>query len=159
MFYEILEYCKANAIANTLQPNEVYIWRKLCRDYSKKFNEPLTEVMEMNPEHILTAIFEDQLDSYNVEENIEDLVDKIYSMENPEYEKEKEDELKQFIEDAETLEKERIKNRKPIHKALKDEVSLRDTSEKSYLDKKNKPASGSINLEYLEKLDNEKGEF
>lgn len=152
-FKELLDYCKAQAIANTLEGNELTVWRSICRSYSKKFFTPLHIVFEMDPEEVMLAEFEDQLDGFK-EEDLENILEEVYMLEDPEYEKSKRTEIKNFIEMAEEEETERLRLGKPIHKAMKNEVSIPETlPEKPKKSKENKPSGGSINLAYLEKMD------
>lgn len=152
-FKELLDYCKAQAIANTLEGNELTVWRSICRSYSQKFHTPLHLVFEMDPEEVMLAEFEDQLDGFK-DEDIENVLEEIYMLEDPDYEKSKRDELKHFIDMAEEQEAERLRLGKPIHKAMKNETSIPETlPEKNKKPKENKPSGGSINLSYLEKMD------
>lgn len=151
-FKELLDYYKMEAINNTLVNTEVSVWRTLCRNYSKKFSTPLHLCLDgtIPPEDILLAEFEDQLEGFDEEKDLEAMLDQIYMIEDPEYEQQKQDELKEFMEKAEREEVERIRLGKPIHKALKNEPTLAETSIPKEL-----PKSGGINLSYLAKEENE----
>lgn len=152
-FKELLDYCKAQAISNTLATNELTVWRSLCRNYSKTFSTPLHIVFDMDPEEVMLAVFENQLDDFR-EEDIEAVLEQIYMLEDPEYERTRRDELKHFIDMAEEQEAERLRLGKPIHKAMKGETSIKETlPEKANKPKENKPSGGSINLSYLERMD------
>lgn len=154
-FKELLDYCKAQAIANTLEGNELTVWRSICRSYSQKFHTPLHLVYDMDPEEVMLAEFEDQLDGFK-EEDVESILEEIYMLDDPDYESSKRTELKNFIEMAEEEEAERLRLGKPIHKAMKEETSIPETlPEKPKKSKENKPSGGSINLAYLEKMDSQ----
>lgn len=143
---DLVEFCQAEALAAKLVPDDASIWRKICRDYSKKFMTPLTEVHKLSPEFVLTSIYEEQLDAQNVDEALEDLLDAVYTLEDPEYEAEKEQQLSDFIDTIEAEEEERVKKGKPIHPGMKEESTLVPKTEQ----KKELPTSGYLNLSYLE---------
>lgn len=150
-FKDILEFCKAQAICNTIEPTELSVWRSICRSYSKKFHTPLHVVLAMDPEAVMIAEFEDQLEDFDKDKDLEAILDQIYTLEDPEYEGQKRQDLDDFIDHAEHEEQERIKAGKPIHKSMKNETSLKTLPEKSVDKPKKLPASGGINLSYLEK--------
>jgi len=81
---------------------------------------------------------------------LEKILDHIYTMEDPNYAREKVRELDDFVKRAEREEAERIRLGKPIHKALKQEPSLKNTPEKEESEEP-KQTSGGINLAYLAK--------
>lgn len=147
-FKDLLEYCQADAISGVLSPTEETVWRSICRSYSKKFNTALHLCLDgtIDPEDIMKAEFEDQLEKLNLDEDLEVILDKIYMLIDPEYEKEKRVELDDFIEKAEKEEEERLRKGKPIHKAMKDEPTLKIEEKEEP-----KPTGGSINLSYLSK--------
>lgn len=151
-FKSLTEYCQALALASKLSPDEEAVWRYMCRTYSKKFSTPLQEVMELDPEHVILSVYEEQLDELDPEEHVEKMLDMVYALEDPEYEAQKANELEEFIAQAEEEEIERVKNKKPIHRALRyeSEVSLKNLPDPE-------PKSGSINLAYLEREEAEGG--
>lgn len=112
-FQEILEVCQAQAISDKLTPNEISIWRKLCRSYSKKFHTPLYLVEKMDVEHVILNVYEDQLDTINHRkwENLQQLLEAIYSIEDPNYESNKEKKLEDDIARYEAEEEERQKKK------------------------------------------------
>lgn len=144
---DILDYTRAQAIADALQPTEESNWRKICRDYSKKFYTPLDKVLVMAPEEVCLAFFEDQMDERDVEKELDAIMDTIYSIEDPEYESEKKAELSDFMKEAEREEEERIKAGRAIHPALKaeNEVSIKNTPDVP----EDAPKGGSVNFAYL----------
>lgn len=155
-FKDLLDYCQAQAIANTLENTELSVWRNLCRNYSTRFSTPLHLCLDgtIPMEDIMLAVFEDQLDNFEEEKDLENILDTIYAMEDPEYEKQKRDELEDFIIKAEKEEEDRLAAGKPIHRALRGEASL--PTEETLPEKKplELPKSGGINLSYLEKEEN-----
>ncbi len=160
-FKDVLESCQAEALAAKMLPDEISVFRSFCRSYSKRFSTPLHLCLDgtIPPEDIMLAEFEEQLEEVKLEDNLEMLLDKIYVLQDPTYERQKKAELEDFIVQAEREEAERIKKGRPIHRSMKDEPTLKTTSEKApKLDKK-LPTGGSINLSYLEKLDNQSGGY
>ena len=142
---ELLEYCESIALAGKLSPTEDSVWRSICRSYSRKFSTPLHLVMEMEPEFVITQFYEDQFDDVDEEDQIEKIYDMILTLEDPEYAKQKQEELDSFIEQAELEEQERIKNNKPIHPALRGESQPNIPK----LQEPPKPTSGSVSLSHL----------
>jgi hypothetical protein len=148
---DVTEFCQALAIANKFSPDEEAVWRSVCRKYSSKFSTPLHEVLEMDPEYVFTHYYEDQLEDLDAEEHIDKLLDIIYGLEDPEYEKTKKEEFDTFLEQAEAEEQERVKLGKPIHPALRGETSLKNTVKKQEDVVPESPKQGFIDLSYLEK--------
>lgn len=153
-YKELLDYCKATALANALEPTEESVYRSICRSYSKTFSTPLHEVMELDPEFVTLSYYENEMDDVEVEENVEGLLDTVYGMQDPEYEKEKQDELKDFMKKAEEEEEQRVKAGKPIHKALKEEQTM-PTLKTEPPTPKQLPTSGGVNMSYFNE-DNER---
>jgi len=140
IFEELMQYCRIRAIENTLMPTEESTYRSLCREYSQKFHVSLPQVYLLDPEHVMGEVFEAQLEEIDIEGNLEAILDQIYTLEDPEYQSEKEKELEDFIEMAEAEEEERIKQGKPIHKAIK--KALLETT----LPPEVVPTRGSVNF-------------
>jgi len=152
-FKDLLDLAQAQAISNTLEHTEVSVWRSICRSYSKKFATPLHLCLDgtIPMEDVMLAVYEEQLENFDEENDIDNILDTIYTIEDPDYEQQKKYELGEFIHKAEREEAERIKAGKPIHKAMKDEESW--PTEKTLPKKvkpKKLPKSGGINLSYLE---------
>lgn len=161
-FKALADYCQAQALSDKLRPGDEAVWRQFCRKYSRIFHTPLHVVELLDPAKVILAIYEDQLEEVDVDENMEAILDLIYSLEDPDYFKEKRDDLKQFIKDAEKEEEIRQEIGKPIHRLLaeEDSVSLKkSTPEKAPAPlNKNLPQGGGINLAYLEKEENNSDE-
>jgi hypothetical protein len=151
---ELTEYCQAQAIADKLSPDEVSVWRSVCRAYAKKFNTPLHTVLLLDPETVFLHYYEDQLEDLDPAEHLDKMMDIIYTLEDPEYEKTKRDEFDRFIEIAEAVEQERVKAGKPVHPGLKSQTTLQDKP----VTVPETPKSGYVNLSYLEKEESE-GDF
>ena len=96
---EILDAASAEAIACQLTPTQESMYRHVCRLYSKKFNTALPVVMDLDPYEVALAVFEENLSERRDEEDfIDSLLEMIYSMSDPNYDKEKEKELEDFME-------------------------------------------------------------
>lgn len=150
-FKEVLDYCKAEAILNTLQATEESVWRTICRSYSQHFATPLHMCLDgtIDPIEIIKAEFERQLEDFDEEKDLEAMLDQIYLLEDPEYEKEKREELANFIKKIEKEEAERIRLGKPIHKGIKAEPELDSPSRKKL------PKQGGVNFSYLANQESE----
>lgn len=150
---EVIECCQVEAIANKLDPSPTSRLRRLCRDYSKKFHTPYHEVLQLDIEFVILAIYEEQLDDLDSLENLELLMDRVYSIEDPNYEKHKEYDIQQFIKDAEEEEQERLRTGKPVFQKKKKQVAKQPVESPKL--GKELPKSGGINLSYLERQDQE----
>lgn len=119
-FKDLLDYCQAEAIANKLSPTEASVYRAVCRSYSKMFHTPLIQVLAMDPEHVILEVYEEQLDSVDDDkyENLEKMLDTILTIEDPEYERLKNEKLDDDIAMYEAEEEERLRLNKPVHPSL-----------------------------------------
>ena len=90
-FKDLLDTCQAEAIANKLSPTESSIWRSLARSYSKLFSTPLHLVLNMDSEHVILNVYEYQLKDLDEDkiENLEHLMETIYTIEDPDYDAKK----------------------------------------------------------------------
>jgi hypothetical protein len=151
---DVIEFCQVEAIANKISPNAASRWRNFCRIYSKAFSTKYTEVLEMDPEFVITAVFELELDSVDVTDKMEELMDRVYSIEDPNYEAAKEHDLQEFIDQALEEEEERLKKGKPIFipRKRKQEVKVEKKPEEK---PKELPKEGYLNLSYLAKEEEE----
>lgn len=140
-FIDLIHYCKAQALRDVLSPTEESVHLSLCMAYSEKFHVALPEAMKMDPEHVLRVVFASQLESVNIEKNIDSILEQIYTLENPDYEKKKEDDLQSFIAQAEADEAVRLKK-------------LKKTSKKKKPEPEKKPLGGSVDFSSLK---NEEG--
>lgn len=150
-FRDLLDYCQVEAISNKASPTEDSVWRSIARTYSKLFNTPLHIVLnDLIPEDVILNVYEHQLEQMDIDkyETIKDLYDIICTIENPDYEKINEEELDDFVRKAEEEERERIK--KGISINPKKTLLSKKEPETEKL-----PTQGSINLDYLAKLDGE----
>lgn len=156
---DLIDCCQSGAIANKLLSNEETVYRKICRDYSTKYHTPLHIVMSLDPEHVILTVFEGQLDEIDVDdpEALENMVETLNIIDDPNYESSKESELQRFIDDAEKEEEDRLDSGKPIHKAIARETSIKNTLPEKPIQKNDKKAGGYLNLSYLEAMDKDEG--
>lgn len=157
-FKDLADFCQAQAVANKLHPTDESVWRKFCREYSNIFNTPLHIVKAMEPVDVVLELYEYQLDDISLDDNMETILDVIYSLEDPEYAKYKRDELKSFMKEAEEEEEQRQRAGRPIHKAmLDDDVSIKNSIPKEApISEPIKPRSGGI--KFTDNNDGETGE-
>ena len=150
-FKDLLDYCRAEAISNTLANSEVAVWRSLCRNYSKKFSTPLHLCLDgtIPAEDILLAEFEDQLDDFDEDKHLDAIMETINRLEDPNYDEILNKELEEFMTKVAEEERERIRLGKPIHKAMQKETDLENTSEKQ-VEETPKQSKGYVNLAYLQ---------
>jgi hypothetical protein len=156
-FKELLEYCQAEAIATRMNPTEDSVWRALCRTYSKMFHTPLSQVLEMDPEHVILNVYEDQAEDMDIEDynKLEHILDTIRTIEDPNYEAKRKDEQDEFDRQAELEEEERIRSGKAVHRSLQKDLDAKRLLEKGEEPPEKKPTGGMINLDYLSKQDSE----
>lgn len=148
---ELIETCKAEAIASRFYPTESDHWHWFCREYSKLFHTPLFHVMtELSPEHVILSVFEEQLENRSLQkrEDVEYLVEQIRRLEDPNYDANQEKEIQDLIASAEAFEEVRVKEGRPIPGIGK---QIPQTLEPE----KELPKQGYVNLAYLEKEDSE----
>lgn len=156
-FQELIEYCQTAALASKLAPDDEAVYRTLCRTYSEMFNTPLYLVKQMEPLDAILEVYEKQFSDIDVEENLEQILDMLYGLEDPDYATTKRNELKEFMKKAEEEEKKRIEEGRPIHKSLKSPSSKKTVLETPLPEKEKTPTGGSINLSYLEAEEAEEG--
>lgn len=150
-FRDLLDLCQSEALANRFSPTEKSIWESHCRTYSKKFHTPLSQVLEMTPEHVMSNVYEDQLSDIDPEEKIEDLLDWIYALEDPSYERKKEEDLDEFVKKAEREEEQRLTSGTAIHSSIKEVSNRKIDSDQKDIENSILPTEGSLDLSYLEK--------
>lgn len=154
---ELLDCCKAEAIRNTVEPTEDSVWREICREYSKKFSTPLHLCLDgtIPAEDIVLANFEEQLSTFSADDHLDKILEEIYTLADPSYEKGQKKEVDDFMEKAERDEEERLKLGKLIHKGMKEKSPLEtDIAPQMVVKKK---TSGSINLSYLAREEERNG--
>ena len=146
-FRDIVDFCQLSALSAKLQPDEVDYWHYYCREYSKRFHEPLSKVKEMNPELVLSEVFADQLSDWDVEERFEDILDLVGSLSDPEYDMKKErafrEETRKMVEE----DRQRIKEGRAVHSSLEKDKRVIVKEAPREL-----PKSGGLNMGLINQL-------
>jgi hypothetical protein len=155
---DLLEASQALSLADRLSPTEEAVWH---RYYSKTFSEPLSQVLTMDPLTVLTAVFSDQLDEWDVSERIEDIQDLLGGLLDPSYDINKEKAHREMMKKLIDDDKERLKNNLPIHESLAPKKLAESKTIPTELPKE-LPKSGGLNMGLIRQLQNEEketGEF
>jgi hypothetical protein len=141
---DIIDYCKAEAISGKFYPTEVSNWRWFCREYSKTFHTPLLQVMEMDPEHVILAVFEDGYDSRRLKnkEHVDSIIDDLRRLEDPNYDATRETEMQDWSAGIEQWEANRVAKGAPLPRKT-------DPKAPPVIPPKPLPQEGSINLAYM----------
>lgn len=152
---DLIDLCRAQSIANALYGGEDATWRYICREYSRTFHTPLHIVKQLEPEEVILEFFSNQMDDVKADDQLDSLLDQIYTLEDPNYAKEVRDELRNFMKQAEAEEEARVKSGKAIHPAIKreDEVSLKapeSTPDPEPSQLQDRPSGGSVDLSYFQ---------
>lgn len=108
IFSELLIYCKVKAIESLLTPTEETIWRAFCRSYSERWHVPLPKVRAMDPEEVIAEVLEARYEEMDAFEEIEGILEDIYKIENPRYEKQQKVEMDSFIQNMAKREQKRL---------------------------------------------------
>lgn len=97
-FFEFLEQMQVRAIASALRPNADYIWREKCREYSVQFATPLHQVYDLDPEFVISSLYEAEFSRAKVEENKEEVLGKLYRLNDPDYEEIEQEEIESLVD-------------------------------------------------------------
>jgi len=156
-FQDLLDYCRAEALASKVSPTEDSVWRSICRDYSEMFHTPLHLVLQMDAEHVVLNVYEKQAEGLDIEDyqKLEYIMDVLRTIEDPNYEAVKSKEQEEFDRRAEEEEELRIKSGKAVHPTLQKQVDAKRLLEKGEPETPAKPTGGMVNLDYLAKQDSE----
>jgi len=97
------------AMANVIAPDDDYMYRKVCRQYSTLFHTPLHIVFALPPDEVLKYVYEYQLEQLD-EEDLDVAADKIVNPQDYQDDKESFDKYVKELE-AEEKAKHRAKTR------------------------------------------------
>jgi|ERR1700677_765267 len=142
---DVIDFCRAEALAGKLHPTEVSDWRWFCREYSKTFHTPLHFVMnELEAEHVILCVLEEGLDSKRLSkrEDFETIIEELRRLEDPEYEHNKEKEIEDWTAGIEDWEADRLKKGAPLPRKGAKQEPVEPI-------KTQMPKEGGINLSYL----------
>lgn len=118
------------------------IWRMKLREYSERFHTPLHEVMDLDPMFVLQHLYEARLTPSMVEEELEDILEEMKKIKDPEYVKISAAELEDFVDQVINKEIKRLGTKKaPTPETIETEVKQAET----------RPKSGSMDFKDLGK--------
>lgn len=147
---DLIDLCRAEALASKLYPTEESEYRWFCREYSKTFHTMLHVVeKDLDPEYVISRVLENGLDSYRLRkyEDFEKVVEQLRRLEDPNYDATKAREFDDFASGIEQWESQRVAEQKPIptkQNQVKEEPP------------KDPPKQGFIDLSYLEDSEDER---
>lgn len=95
------------AVANVMSPDDDYLYRKVCRQYSSLFYTPLHEVYLLNPDEVLKQVYENMLEKMD-EDDLDLAADKII---NPEAYQDDADAFEAYARQLEEQERKRHQER------------------------------------------------
>jgi hypothetical protein len=152
-FRSLLETSQALSLADRVSTTEEAVWHRYCRIYSKTFSEPLSQVLTMDPLTVLTAVFSDQLDEWDLTERIEDIQDLLGGLLDPSYDINKEKAHREMMKKLVDQDKERLKQGKAIHESLEPK-KVKEAKSVSTAPVE-LPKSGGINMGLIRQLQND----
>ncbi len=147
-FYSLIEYCQLKAMNSCIDPSLESIWNLKCREYSLLFHTPLHVVHTLDPTFILTNLYEHQYHPSIVESELEDLLDKLYVIQDPSYTKMSKEEMEALVDTVMNKEIARMAKKKK----LTPQKIASEIKEETF-----RPKSGSMNFSELESLDSRSG--
>lgn len=147
---DIIDYCRAESIAGKLYPTEASDWRYFCREYSKTFHTPLSQVMDMDAEHVILSVLEDGMSNRSLrnEDDLAAITEDLRRIEDPDYDVNQEKVMDDFAAGIEEWEEERQASGAPLPK--KGVVTPAKQKPPKEL-----PKEGGINLSYLSEEEHE----
>lgn len=98
-FYSLVEFSQLKAIHAALEPSIDSIYRLKCREYSIKFHTPLHVVVnELDPVFILQSLYEDQYHPSIVEDELEELLERLRTIQDPTYSKMSQEDVEDLVD-------------------------------------------------------------
>lgn len=154
-FRALIDTAQCIALADKLHPSEVAVWERYCREFSQRFATPLLEVQAMDPLFVLQQIMADNLSEFDPEERLEDVLDLLGSLEDPEYDAKRERIIREQLRKMEDEERERLKSGRAVHPSLEKDkrVIVKDDPKIKEL-----PKSGGLNMQAINRLNNQDSE-
>jgi len=151
---DLIDYCRSEAISSKLSPTEESFWRNSCRIYSKNFNTPLHVVLEMAPEHVILNVIEDNIQSLDLDEDLDHIIEMINELEDPDYHANKKKAMDAIEERIREEEKLRLKEGRPVHANMA-KVKKEPTLTPPALTTEERKG-GFVNMDYLSQNENER---
>ena len=143
-FFDILEHSQLRAIDAAINPTAESIYRIKCREYSIKFHTALDQVMKLDPMFVAQTLFEDLFHPSIVNEELEELMDKLYIMKDPNYSRMKQEEVEDLVDAVLNKEIARAAKKKITSQEITSQIRAAEA----------KPKSGGLDFKDL-KLDSE----
>jgi hypothetical protein len=151
-FYDLIHHAELLAIGVALSPTPESIYSIRCREYSDRFRTPLHEVYDLDPMFVLKNLYEDKYQPSEIHDEMEDLLDKLYTMQDPTYSRMNKQDLEDMVDAVMNKEIKRLaKTKDPITGELKNPLLAKKTSDKEV--KPIPPKGGSMSFESLEMSD------
>lgn len=150
-FYSIIELEHLKAIYAALEPTLDSIWRLKCRAYSQRFFTPLHVVMnDLDPVMVLQALYEDQYHPSQIPEEMNDILEKLYTIRDPNYTAMSPQDIEDLVDAVLNKEIARFNKQKKVETKL---PGL--PPQKSLLEKKQepKPKSGGLQFDSVVEVD------
>jgi hypothetical protein len=145
-YYSLLEFEQLKAIQCALEPSLESAFRIKCRQYSDRFKTPLHLVMDLNPAFVLQHLYEDQYSVQEVEEDLQNVLELLYKVRDPNYEPMDQQEIEGLVDAVLNKELARYdkKNKKaPTQQTIREDIKKVEQ----------KPKSGGMNFDDLGKSD------
>jgi hypothetical protein len=150
-FRDLLDTASAQALADHLNPSEISVWEKYCREYSTRFHTPLLAVMDLDPLFVTRMVNSDNLTDFNAEERLEDLHDIVGQLKDPEWDSKKEKAIREELRQIEERERQRVERGEAIHPSLEKDKRVITKDQPS----KELPRSGGLNMSAINRLNNQ----
>lgn len=147
-FYDLFELAQIKAIESAISPSLDSIWRMKAREYSVMFYTPLHVVMkELDPSMVLQALYEAKYPPSIVDEELEELLDKLNLLKDPNYSRMSKEDTEDLVDSVLNKEIKRLgKKKTPTQETIKQEIKASEAKPKI-------SKSGSMNFGELEKMD------
>lgn len=144
--YDLLELSEIKAIESAIDPTPESIWRMRCRAYSQKYFTPLHVVMnELDPNMVFQALYEDIYSPSIVNEELEELIEKLYKIKDPSYSRMSKEDTEAMVDNIMNYEIARMAKKKaPTQESISTEIKTAEAQ---------KPKSGSMDFSQLENLE------
>lgn len=109
------------ALANVVERNFGFYYRKICRWYSQSFSTPLREVEKLDPDYVLLHYFEDYFQNISEEDKLYNL----YKILDPNFDENEEAEIEDFVKkvEAQALAKKEAKQNTQLKQQSSDQGS------------------------------------
>lgn len=102
-FNDLFFFTQSEALQNIINQPIDYVYRKICRIYSREFNTPLHTVYSLPARIVILNVLEDRFEQMEDEQLLEHIIRTI----DPDIDKKNEKELEEWIEKVEKEEKEK----------------------------------------------------